>query len=1421
MPSGDTAFVRASARLLKEVKQTTQYFDGLGRPLQTVNKSLSTGGKDIVAPIVYDDFGRESFKYLPYVPKSGNTNDGKFKTDPFNTQKAFYQDTILSPSATGESIYYSQQEFEASPLSRVTNTYAPGNSWAKSGGNHPVSQQYQVNMVSDSVRIWTIPVGGTLPTSTAFYPAGQLYKNVTTDEARNQVVEYKDKNGLVILKKVQSGNITGTAHVGWLCTYYIYDDLNNLRFVVPPLAVENITGTWNLVNVARELCFQYRYDGRNRMIVKKIPGADSTEMVYDTRDRLVFSRDGNLKDSGKWLVTFYDALNRPIETALYNAGTSREVLQAGMNSVVNKIDSTSYTFPGEMDLVVAVHDSTIYKATRTIEFTDGFDSGTSIPFEAFIDPSFNKGTTVVQISNPLPAIPASSLTPLTYTFYDKYGFTGAQAPVKSDTAFLQKPANRYREYFDISNSTKGLATGGKVRVVGTDTWLTNTIYYDAKGRQLQSINDNVSGGRDVVTNEYDFSGKVLSTYQYHTNPRSGTIPKVQVQTMLSYDDAGRLIAVQKQFNNDPATLRNIAVNEYDELGQLKAKRLGIKGTAAPIERISFGYNIRGWMSSINKKYLNGVADTSHFGQELNYDYGFKDTVFNGNIAGIRWRGWNDPRPRAYGYNYDKVNRLTHAEFSQQNTTGSAWTKTEMNFSTNWINYDANGNITKLAQFGMDGTTAAPIDRLAYGYRPGSNKLRSVYDSSTVLTALGDFKNGVNTGDDYDYDSSGNLIKDLNKGIASITYNHLNLPSLITITNKGTIRYLYDAAGTKVRKIVTDNTGNQQKITTTDYINGFVYQNDTLQFAAHEEGRIRTVFRTGQPVDWAYDYFVKDHLGNTRLVLTEQTDRTMYAATMETPAAAKETALFSNIDDTRAAKPVGYPADENDSSNQSVARLTAAGNGKKIGPSLVLRVMAGDTIDIGAKAFYKSQGPTETTSKETPAVNILADLVQTFSGGTSTSGEHAVAAQDPVTPFNSTFYNEDYRRLKEKNPDQPDADRPKAYLNFVLFDDQFKLVDGNSGVKQVKATPDELQTLAQDKMVMEKSGFLYVYTSNEGTQEVYFDNLVVAQASGPVLEETHYYPFGLAMAGISSNALKGSNYAENRLKYNGKELQSKEFGNGSGLEWYDYGARMYDAQIGRFHIQDRLAETYLSFTPYNYCANDPVAFVDYNGDYIAIRQMFTNKDGTLNVEGLYAAASIIEDLQNITGLNLSIDDVGNLAYGKNENAKGTSSDARGYLKGIIDNVDDGINLHIDNNRPTRTESDGRSVYMNTNQIDNRIAGMENEGLNGLAWGFGMWFMHESMHTTVGVRYFDPKATTTVEDPNGVSGLSNPGIIEERINKYRAQLNLPQRDAYAWDGDPGNATMKWHYRNKKYNIMDIPMSAEEKKKRRKTMSNIKLK
>src|SRR5690606_20866347 len=212
------------------------------------------------------------------------------------------------------------------------------------------------------------------------------------------------------------------------------------------------------------------------------------------------------------------------------------------------------------------------------------------------------------------------------------------------------------------------------------------------------------------------------------------------------------------------------------------------------------------------------------------------------------------------------------------------------------------------------------------------------------------------------------------------------------------------------------------------------------------------FNNGQLQGYVYDYFLKDHLGNVRTVLTTQTSFDMYTATMETESAATEAALFSNVEETRTAKPVGYPQDETTSKNEFVAKLNAKSGGKKIGPSLVLRVMAGDTIQVGARAFYKSTGPTD--NKSVTPEDMVASLLQAFGGERTGNASHAARQAEQLSPFRN-FNSNDYQRLKEKDPNNqglPEIGR--AHVNFVLFDDQFNLVEANSGVRQVKATPDE-------------------------------------------------------------------------------------------------------------------------------------------------------------------------------------------------------------------------------------------------------------------------------------------------------------------------------------------------------------------------------
>src|SRR4030095_15620160 len=393
-----------------KAQMTTQYFDGLGRIIQTVTKggSMVSGSSqnDLVDASFYDDQGREQYKYLPFAANNTNgnpsINDGMLKYNPFQQQAVFSQSQYPD-----ETYFYGHTKFENSFLNRPIETYVPGDSWVgtENSSKHGVKIQYWTNTVNDDVktwsvsgygissnsynlqvmvtdlgggqqnvtcswstlsnagtvlllyrtdpnaswnsnagspvspRSWTMPVGnyqygiqiwfndGTpvqtivySPLNTNFitsgpYSPGPLFKTVTEDERGKQSIEFKDKDGKVVLKKVQltgtpdDGN--GTGYAGWLCTYYIYDDLNQLRCVIQPEGVKTLADNgWNLMGYSSgillaEQCFRYEYDERGRMIIKKVPGAGEVLMVYDRRDRLVFTQDANLRSNNQWIAILY------------------------------------------------------------------------------------------------------------------------------------------------------------------------------------------------------------------------------------------------------------------------------------------------------------------------------------------------------------------------------------------------------------------------------------------------------------------------------------------------------------------------------------------------------------------------------------------------------------------------------------------------------------------------------------------------------------------------------------------------------------------------------------------------------------------------------------------------------------------------------------------------------------------------------------------------------------------------------------------------------------------------------------------------------------------------------------------------------------------------------------------------------------
>ena len=817
-----TAAVYAAAPIASQVQTTVQYFDGLGRPIQTVQAKASPGYNDIVEPIVYDNMGRSSTKYLPYANNpSTSVNDASYKSDALTQENTFYS----TPWATGTvqtSYPTAISTIEASPLARLTEQGAPGLSWQTGGHTRKVA--YGAN--GSEVTLWVVNSNGNGATASSSYLPNTLFKTTVTDENGNQSIQYEDNLGRIVCKMVQSGTSS------YLTTNYIYDDLNNLRYIIPPLPAQNgnnppvsmPTSFTETDNVFLNFMFAYHYDTRNRTIEKKTPGRAGWQyIVYNSLDQAVLTQDPNQNAKHIWMVTEYDVLGRIVVTGEFSSTSDRATMQTLVNG-----------------------GNTLWESFNNTAANFGYTHAT-VP-----DISTGTGNNVLVVN-----------------YYDTYSFLSNSSINPGQTLYV-KPLSSVDS---LCQAPHGFVVGSLVNVLGTANYLFSTAQYDTKGRKTTVLRENYVG-QTVSYNKYDSENSQYSFQNigiksvrrsFVTTP---TITQMTITTTPTYDQMNRPLLTYQQFTTVTTASQTVSGKntvlskiDYNELGQVMTKHLHSTSpgnNTSFLQHMNYKYNERGWLTMINNpqslydQTYSTVIDA--FSEQIDYNTstiaGYSEFAqFNGNVAAVQWQSYlpsGTGQQQGFTYTYDQRSQIL-------STTSYGVGSAPNNIYNEAFSYDNLGNITSLTRYG--GSTGTPLNNLTYNYTSGGvrgNRLLSVSDIGTVTQSQSST---------FTYDNNGSILTDSKRTITSpITYNEIGLTGSITRTSPAeTINYTWDATGRKLNRITTTTQAD-----TREYDDGIEYANGDVEFVQTPEGRAVSNHAGG----FIFQYDLTDHLGNVRAIVTD-------------------------------------------------------------------------------------------------------------------------------------------------------------------------------------------------------------------------------------------------------------------------------------------------------------------------------------------------------------------------------------------------------------------------------------------------------------------------------------------------------------------------------------------------------------------------
>jgi RHS repeat-associated protein len=304
---------------------------------------------------------------------------------------------------------------------------------------------------------------------------------------------------------------------------------------------------------------------------------------------------------------------------------------------------------------------------------------------------------------------------------------------------------------------------------------------------------------------------------------------------------------------------------------------------------------------------------------------------------------------------------------------------------------------------------------------------------------------------------------------------------------------------------------------------------------------------------------------------------------------------NEVSSTRTTKPALW------ASNTSAYASMLSSAGKKVGPNVLLKVMSGDNIS-GQAPYYYQNAVTNTSGANNLLTSVVSSLVNAITGSTATNSVTKGASGN----INTTLTG-DFQFNGATGPDASNAsgNMPKAYFTILFFDERFNYIEESSTSRRVATAGDGATALTLTNIKAPKNGYAYIYVSNESAEPVYFDNIQVTHEHKQIIEEDHYYSYGLKIAAISSKKLGDPSEVQLKNNYLYQSYYS-EFD--EDIAWNDFNLRSYDPQIGRFvniDPYDQFASSYIGM------GNNPINSIDPSGGF-SLSSITGIKSGLANV-----------------------------------------------------------------------------------------------------------------------------------------------------------------------------------------------------------------